>query len=40
MTFEEGENFAKEHEMIFIETSAKSGQNINDVREIVLMFGG
>jgi len=40
VTFEEGENFAKEHEMIFIETSAKSGQNINDVREIVLMFGG
>jgi len=31
VTFEEGENFAKEHDMIFIETSAKSGQNINDV---------
>jgi len=30
VTYEEGADFAKEHEMIFIETSAKSGQNIND----------
>lgn len=30
VTFEEGERFAKENDMIFLETSAKTAENIED----------
>ena len=33
VTFEEGENFAKSHDMIFLETSAKTGNNISSIFE-------
>jgi len=36
VSVEEGEAFAKENDMIFLETSAKSGQNIIDVRIIFI----
>ena len=29
--YEEGEKFAKSHNMIFLETSAKTGNNVNDI---------
>ena len=31
VTFEEGENFAKENNLLFFETSAKNGNNINEI---------
>ncbi len=33
---EEGEAFAREHGLIFMETSAKTAANVEEVREIVL----
>jgi len=32
---EEGEAFAREHGLIFMETSAKTAANVEEVREIV-----
>lgn len=34
---EEGEQFAKEHGLIFMEASAKTAQNVEEVRKIVLI---
>ena len=31
VTFEDGENFAKENNLLFFETSAKNGNNINEI---------
>lgn len=37
VSFEEGEKFAKENDMIFLETSAKTSENVEEVR-ILLFF--
>ena len=34
MSFEEGAAFAKEHGLIFLETSAKTAHNVDDVSQI------
>lgn len=32
MSTEEGEQFAKEHNLVFLETSAKTAHNVEEVR--------
>ncbi len=43
MTTEEGEQFAKEHGLVFLETSAKTAHNVEEVRHgmpcLVLTLG-
>lgn len=36
---EEGEQFAKEHGLIFMEASAKTAQNVEEVKEHILYVG-
>ena len=36
VSFEEGEKFAKENDMIFLETSAKTSENVEEV--IIIIF--
>ena len=39
MSFEEGENFKKTHNIhLFFETSAKSGKNVKMVYQIIYLF--
>ena len=38
VTFEEGSAFAKEHGLIFLETSAKTAANVEEVRPSPLPF--
>ena len=33
VTYEEGETFAKNHKMMFLEVSAKTGNNVNEIFE-------
>lgn len=37
VTFEEGEKFAKENDMVFLETSAKTSDNVEEV-EIIIIY--
>ena len=38
VTTEEGEQFAKEHGLVFLETSAKTAHNVEEVRARTLCF--